>query len=284
MVYPGYLLNPGDMFQVEIEKVLTATGRQRPSLKSKAAKKNDATEEQDAEPAVEELAEGEAAGAAEDAAAASEVAEEGVEENEMDDAMLKERELARLKAIYAQAKTVLSGGKDELSAKRKQEIRALVKNVKREMSSVLRRDSSIKESQSTVDNLVTLMSRLELSTAESQKARAAKKAEQDSEAEWEDYTLDKAGLASLREDNLVKKHDGLLENPVDKTKPYMTPWRPRPFMAPFAFIPPYLEVNQNICSAVYLRHPVARKGSAEVPTPFPPDVGQLAFNWYLRRR
>jgi hypothetical protein len=74
------------------------------------------------------------------------------------------------------------------------------------------------------------------------------------------------------------------ENPSDTTKPYATPWRPRPYMSAFAFIPRYLEVNHNICSAVYLRHPVARPGLAEVPTPFPAETQQLAFNWYLRRR
>jgi hypothetical protein len=74
------------------------------------------------------------------------------------------------------------------------------------------------------------------------------------------------------------------ENPADTTKPYATPWRPRPYMSAFAFIPRYLEVNHNICSAVYLRHPVARPGLAEVPTPFPAETQQLAFNWYLRRR
>jgi hypothetical protein len=66
--------------------------------------------------------------------------------------------------------------------------------------------------------------------------------------------------------------------------PYATPWRPRDYMSAFAFIPRYLEVNQNICAAVYLRHPVARQGLAEVPTPFHIETGQLAFNWYLRNR
>ncbi|GJC78380.1 37S ribosomal protein S4-like, mitochondrial [Colletotrichum liriopes] len=73
------------------------------------------------------------------------------------------------------------------------------------------------------------------------------------------------------------------ENPIDESKPYWTPWEPRRYMAPFAFVPRYLEVNQNICAAVYLRHPVARRGTAEVPTPFPYETNQLAFNWYLRR-
>lgn len=73
-------------------------------------------------------------------------------------------------------------------------------------------------------------------------------------------------------------------NPFNETKPYATPWSPRPYLSAFAFIPRYLEVNQKICSAVYLRHPVARPGLAEVPTPFGPETMQLAHNWYLRRR
>ena len=74
------------------------------------------------------------------------------------------------------------------------------------------------------------------------------------------------------------------QNPVDVRKPYATPWQPREYMSAFAFIPRYLEVNQNICAAVYLRHPVTRPGRAEVPTPFHQETGQLAFNWYLRWR
>ncbi|KAK0388644.1 hypothetical protein NLU13_4887 [Sarocladium strictum] len=73
------------------------------------------------------------------------------------------------------------------------------------------------------------------------------------------------------------------ENPYDPSKPYKTPWEPRPFMSAFAFIPRYLEVNPNVCAAVYLRHPVARKGMAEVPTPFSYLTNQLAHNWYLQR-
>jgi hypothetical protein len=72
-------------------------------------------------------------------------------------------------------------------------------------------------------------------------------------------------------------------NPTDETKPYITPWEPRPYMKPFAFIPRYLEVNHNICAAIYMRHPVVRKGSAEVPTPFGYVTNQLAHNWYVQR-
>jgi hypothetical protein len=73
------------------------------------------------------------------------------------------------------------------------------------------------------------------------------------------------------------------ENPVDDSKPYATPWMPRDFMSVFAFIPRFLEVNHKICAAVYLRHPVARPGLAEVPTPFSESINSNAFTWYLRR-
>lgn len=78
----------------------------------------------------------------------------------------------------------------------------------------------------------------------------------------------------------MSEHMRLLES-YPNSKP---PWSPRNYMSAFAFIPRYLEVNQNVCSAVYLRHPVARPGLAEVPTPFGLETGLLAFQWYLRRR
>ncbi|RKF60003.1 putative 30s ribosomal subunit s4 [Erysiphe neolycopersici] len=83
----------------------------------------------------------------------------------------------------------------------------------------------------------------------------------------------------------LRKHDknaGI--PPGGGSKTYPLPWRPKPYMSAFAFIPRYLEVRQNICAGVYLRHPVARPGLSEVPSPFPTEIMQLAYNWYLRRR
>ncbi len=87
-----------------------------------------------------------------------------------------------------------------------------------------------------------------------------------------------------REEERQNRMAMIKEEVYDPTKPYATPWRPRPYMSAFAFIPRYLEVNHKICSAVYLRHPVAKPGLTEVPTPFPAETQQLAFTWYLRRR
>lgn len=100
-------------------------------------------------------------------------------------------------------------------------------------------------------------------------------------------------ITDIKEDTEFGKKDesilrralqALTLNPVDESKPYATPWTPRDYLPAFAFIPRYLEVNQNICAAVYLRHPVAKPGFSEVPTPFSEQANANAFAWYLRRR
>lgn len=58
----------------------------------------------------------------------------------------------------------------------------------------------------------------------------------------------------------------------------------KPFMSAFAFVPDYLEVSYETCSVVYLRDPVARPGSTEVPSPFASGVHALAANFYHRGR
>lgn len=72
-------------------------------------------------------------------------------------------------------------------------------------------------------------------------------------------------------------------NAIDASKPYATPWRPKDLMAPFAFIPRYLEVNHSICHAVYLRHPICKPGESEIPSPFPLATHKAAYTWFLKR-
>lgn len=59
-------------------------------------------------------------------------------------------------------------------------------------------------------------------------------------------------------------------------------FHPKPFMGAFAFVPAYLEVAFDTCSAVYLRDPVARPGRTEVPSPFGPQTHALAYSYYQR--
>ena len=58
------------------------------------------------------------------------------------------------------------------------------------------------------------------------------------------------------------------------------------YATPFIFTPAYLEVSFPTCSTVYLRHPTARPGYSEVPTPYDADgeVVRLAWEWYSKVR
>lgn len=276
MKYPGYLLNPGDMFQVDPERVLFATGAKKDpaaaaqdtaepaedSETAEAAEVAEAVEAAEAEATSESEppAEGEAAA---EAAASAESAKPAASSPE--DAAKAER--AELKALRDRVKAFLKTSFGDLSVKQKKALRVLAKDIKTAMSKT-------KGAGEDIDGLSALFSRLEVETSpeESEKYR------NDPDA------VDEQGLTRSEREQLSELLAEESENPYDPDKPYATPWRPRPFMAPFAFIPRYLEVNQKICSAVYLRHPVARAGKAEVPSPWGETINELAFNWYLRRR
>lgn len=256
MIYPGYLLNPGDMFQVEPERVLFATGAPKDvndRAATRRARKAVAAKEERAK--AREVEDGEAAT---ETPAALEVVE--------DEAAKRKAHKIELKQLLNQAKDVLESTKDTATAKRKQQLRAFTSTVRKAIGNVNK-----KSTDSLEEELDTLFSRLALSTPK----------KEDSEVQAQVSTQN---VSAEDRKAIYKAIKELQQNPVDSTKPYATPWRPKPYMPAFAFIPKYLEVNQNICSAVYLRHPVARAGLAEVPTPFHPVTSQLAFNWYLRRR
>lgn len=68
----------------------------------------------------------------------------------------------------------------------------------------------------------------------------------------------------------------------DPKKPYFTPWKPKPFLAPFAILPHHIEVSFKTCHAVYLRDPVARPGHSEVISPFGLDIHDRAYMYYNR--
>jgi ribosomal protein S4 len=69
----------------------------------------------------------------------------------------------------------------------------------------------------------------------------------------------------------------------EPSKPYFTPWKVRPFIAPFAILPSHIEISFETCHAVYLRDPVALPGKSEVISPFGLPVHQRAYMWYTRR-
>lgn len=66
----------------------------------------------------------------------------------------------------------------------------------------------------------------------------------------------------------------------------LTPFNLPPYASPFIFLPAYAEVSFPTCSAVYVRHPTARPGYSEIPTPYNADgeIVRLAWEWYSKRR
>jgi len=51
------------------------------------------------------------------------------------------------------------------------------------------------------------------------------------------------------------------------------------YAAPFLFIPAYLEVSFATCSSIYVRHPTARPGYSEIPTPVDADGETMRLTW-----
>ncbi|TDZ47020.1 37S ribosomal protein NAM9 [Colletotrichum trifolii] len=332
MRYGSYLLNPGDMFQVNVDSVLYATGRPKTpahalylagkdwaslnQLEAKKGSKNltdaEASEQASADTPVEAEAEAALDEAIEDAESETNAAaaEEATELTEEERAAASKKQL---KSLVRSAKDLIADG-EGLNPRKKRQLRAFMSEAKRALSQVNRTTTTTPEStdaeasaaaaaaslrhDNVMDHLSTLLKDFKLDGSQ---VEAVGKEEQTKQPEpgakeksatqavaelISDNDVRKAveGLSKAEQDalaNLLRKD---AENPIDESKPYWTPWQPRRWMAPFAFIPRYLEVNQNICAAVYLRHPVARRGMAEVPTPFPYETNQLAFNWYLRRR
>lgn len=317
MRYPGYLLNPGDLFQVDPERVMFATGapksrserREGRALRKKKSEGEEATE-----------AEATAEGEEKDSAAAEESKEPA--EGETKD-QPKEDPRKTLKALMAQAKSIMSTSQDVLPAKRKQELRGFQRAVRRVLS---RSGSSTVLTDNLESQFAELTQLLKAKRAEKKKddrrggndrkdARSPKSEASDAQkqpgapkgsaavaaadeaqpgealteafrqaTENPEQEPDTSELSDEEFDVLKRAMVQMRDNPIDHSKPYGTPWQPRDFMSAFAFVPRYLEVNHSICAAVYLRHPVARPGASEVPSPFGEVVGTGAFAWYLRRR
>ncbi|RFU79314.1 30s ribosomal subunit s4 [Trichoderma arundinaceum] len=332
MVHPSYQLNPGDMFQVDVEKVMYGTGvqkaaqahqRLRENLDARQKKADQAYQnalkktgtENNAESTAEEEADGEKL-EAEVVAAEGETAT-GEDAGSLTPEAQWQLNNRALKFLLKDVKKILKNNPKDLTAKEKKQLRLFRADAKRFLSHPEKSEADAVE---LIDELQLQMKSHELMResfekldlkesqtqaqpeAETEDVRAAvKEGEEQSELNRErqvekgleglsDEQKTKAkriiGDAQLSRDEMRKlarllQYDE--ENPLDDSKPYATPWRPRPYMSAFAFIPRYLEVNPNICAAVYLRHPVARKGIAEVPTPFSYLTSQLTHNWYLER-
>lgn len=271
MIYPGYQLNPGDMFQVEPERVLYATGAPKDMQESREARHK----LRRAKSAAKAKREKSAASSA-DNPSASERASKSPSQTPKPpaaDPSIKKLKNPQevLSDLLSSAKTILAAPLPD--AKRKKELRSFQQNLQRALSRPTALSDSI-EAQ-----FLELSANLGVSPSPVSSSSAPKDDDTFNPKTAAADALAKPDATMLRE-ALAEARD----NPYDIRKPYATPWRPRDYMSPFAFIPRYLEVHHRICSAVYLRHPVARPGMAEVPTPFQNEMNGLAYLWYLRRR
>lgn len=255
-------MNPGDMFQVEPDRVLFATGAPKDRAERRAGRKLRATKLSKRE--------------------STEKSEPGephtpkshpLPELTTSDKTPKET----LQSLLSQAKTILKSPSASLTAQRKQDLRAFQRSVKRTISRPNALATSSLDSQLAEITAKMLPKPSQPQDPSTLAADVPKLSDPQLQAE----------AAILTNDQLITLRAALQEardNPIDASKPYATPWRPREWMSAFAFVPRYLEIHQKICSAVYLRHPVARPGLAEVPTPYGQEINTLAHNWYLRRR
>lgn len=259
MVYPSYALNPGDMFQVDPDRVLFATGATKGTLERRETRRYKKTQTaNEAEDGEEEKN--------------TEATPEAVSSSEP----IPEADArATLQALMAKTKNLLATEKTTASATRKRELRELTRLVRKTISSAAKNESPVLKGGAS-EQVEALMQKLGI------QEEAAP--ESGDEAAQPTESTEKRSMTPKQKRELEQVLAELAENPIDASKPYATPWRPKDYMSAFAFIPRYLEVHHKVCSAVYLRHPVARPGLAEVPTPFDLEMNGLAFNWYLRRR
>ncbi|GAB0133767.1 hypothetical protein EsDP_00002164 [Epichloe bromicola] len=351
MVHPSYQLNPGDMFQVDVDKVMYGTGQQKAPEGNKRLIDNLEARKKKSEAFYKTAISKAAANSsvestsAEATAAEGEAAEETTEKQRPENAEEKstgpglealsgeeswQLNNRALKFLLKDVKKILKNNPKDLSAKEKKQLRLFRADAKRFLSHPedsaldvqelmeelqlqmksheLMRESFEKLTIQPVSSTATDSAPApapapadtassspspsdEVATPEGQQPEHSRQRQIDKgleglSEEQKEKAVRIMGESQLSRDEMRKlarllRYDE--ENPIDDTKPYATPWRPRPFMSAFAFIPRYLEVNPKICAAVYLRHPVARKGMAEVPTPFGYLTNQLTHNWYLER-
>ncbi|KFY42313.1 hypothetical protein V495_04567 [Pseudogymnoascus sp. VKM F-4514 (FW-929)] len=133
MTYPGYLLNPGDMFQVEPDRVLFATGAPKESQDVKATKAH--RKRQAASKATASTEETTSEETSEEATPAEEpVLDEAAAEKKQ-----RKEHKDNLQSLLASARAVLEDkGAHGPSAKKKQEIRAFAATVRRAIGNVPR--------------------------------------------------------------------------------------------------------------------------------------------------
>lgn len=87
----------------------------------------------------------------------------------------------------------------------------------------------------------------------------------------------------VEEEEEAAETDPVLSGPHPST---LTPFHLPTHASAFLFIPAYIQPSFATCSAVYVRHPTARPGYSEIPTPYDADGDVIRFAWeyYARMR
>ncbi|TFY80865.1 hypothetical protein EWM64_g3146 [Hericium alpestre] len=118
------------------------------------------------------------------------------------------------------------------------------------------------------------------SEAESEPSSTEAGAKDGEESAKSESELAEADASSAKEAAPKKK------SPKSKKRSDLTPFNLPPYASPFIFVPAYLEVSFATCSAIYVRHPTARPGYSEIPTPYEADgeIVRLAWEWYSKVR
>ncbi|KAJ3417509.1 mitochondrial 37S ribosomal protein nam9 [Chytridiales sp. JEL 0842] len=62
--------------------------------------------------------------------------------------------------------------------------------------------------------------------------------------------------------------------------PKALPFHEIPYMSPWMFVPPYLEISYKTHSFIFLRPPLPQPSVVEIPSPHPPELHSLAYEWY----
>jgi hypothetical protein len=85
--------------------------------------------------------------------------------------------------------------------------------------------------------------------------------------------------------------DSASPSPTSTPTPETTPEKPTsfftlpPYASPHIFVPAYILPSYLTCSAVYVRHPTARPGYSEIPSPY--DAGgeamSLGWEWFVKK-
>lgn len=286
MKYPGYLLNPGDMFSVDPEMVLLATGMRNSERKRRyvdAHPPPDAFSELSRNTAADILQKVQAKsqqkelpGTATTAEAETSVDDTNVESKADADGLGINELRGKLKDLERDITIYLAPRPGKGYVFRTRRVKRLFKlrELRRQVKEAIKTaEDASPDSTKQLSALSNRLTRIKVDTDPVQ--QHMQQARGTSNGGNEDKVS-----AALTHLELLKSWPNVRR----QDKPYLTPWIPRNWMAPFAFIPRYLEVNQNVCSAVYLRHPMARPSTAEVPSPYGKQLNMLAYQWYLRRR